>query len=210
MVAGGNVTYTCKQCGCTFTGWASDKRTFCSIACSYAGVGELIKKHGESRSRLYQIWLDMKNRCYCKTSPSYEYYGARGITICDEWRTHYLAFRAWSHANGYTATLEIDRIDTNGDYEPGNCRWATRGQQMCNTRKRRDAQTSKFRGVSWCSNVGKWRAQINKDKSHYHIGLYKTEVEAAIAYDKAAIQMHGAFASLNFPAGQHERIGVPS
>jgi hypothetical protein len=100
-------------------------------------------------------------------------------------------------SHGYSDELELDRRDGNGNYEPENCRWATREVQMHNTRKRRDAKTSRFRGVSWCANVSKWRAQINHLGQHMHIGVFATEAEAVEAYDTAAKRLYGEFANTN-------------
>lgn len=67
MVAGGNVTYKCKRCGRKFIGWASAFRAYCGVACSSANRSHDIKSHGESRTRLHQIWCHMKTRCLCPT-----------------------------------------------------------------------------------------------------------------------------------------------
>lgn len=89
--------------------------------------------HGLSKHPLHQIWRDIKTRCYNGKSNNYKYYGGRGIKLCEEWRD-FQAFYDWSINNGYKKGLSIDRIDPNGDYEPGNCRWTTMKVQQNNRR----------------------------------------------------------------------------
>lgn len=92
-------------------------------------------KHGMHKTSEYQAWRDLGQRCYNQNSRLYRYYGARGICVCERWRGE----------NGFTRFIEdmgkkpspefsIDRIDNDGNYEPGNCRWATKKQQRMNQR----------------------------------------------------------------------------
>ena len=90
--------------------------------------------HGDTGTRLYRIWKAMKCRCLNKNHPSYVYYGARGIRVCPAWADDYQTFKDGALANGYRASLELDRVDVNGDYEPGNCRWTTHREQSLNRR----------------------------------------------------------------------------
>jgi len=90
--------------------------------------------HGKTGTRVWNIWAGMLGRCYVKTSGSYRDYGARGITVCERWKT----FENFYVDMGDPPDKHsIDRINNDGNYEPGNCRWATSKEQRANQRPRR-------------------------------------------------------------------------
>ena len=91
-----------------------------------------VQTHKSTKTRLYKIYIGMKTRCYNKNSKSFHRYGGRGIKICDEWLKNFSVFSDWSLANGYSDDLSIDRIDTDGNYEPSNCRWVDTKTQSNN------------------------------------------------------------------------------
>lgn len=78
--------------------------------------------------------MHMKDRCYNKNNEKYKHYGGRGISVCEQWRNSYVEFSEWAKAHGYADDLTIDRIDTNGNYEPNNCRWVDYTTQNNNKR----------------------------------------------------------------------------
>lgn len=90
--------------------------------------------HDMSRTRLYRIFHDIKRRCYNENDTSYENYGARGISVCEEWRKDMISFFDWALANGYEDHLSIDRRENDGNYEPSNCRWVTKQTNNANMR----------------------------------------------------------------------------
>lgn len=94
-------------------------------------------KHGKTNTAIERKYFAIKTRCYNEKAQNYSYYGGRGIKMCQEWRDNSASFYKWAADNGYQEGLEIDRIDPDGDYSPENCRFATRAQQMQNTRRSR-------------------------------------------------------------------------
>lgn len=91
------------------------------------------EQHGGRYTRLYNIWLNMKQRCSNPKASHYEYYGGKGVSVCEEWQNSFSAFRDWALQNKYEDGLTIDRIERDKDYCPENCRWVTQLRQMSNT-----------------------------------------------------------------------------
>lgn len=124
-------------------------------------VSARFKVHGLTKHPIHKSWTDMKQRCYNPSSTIYEYYGGRGIKICDEWED-FKTFYDWSISNGWSEGLSIDRIDVNGNYEPSNCRWVSMKVQCNNKRSNRlltfDGKTLNI--SQWAEQTGIERATI--------------------------------------------------
>lgn len=91
------------------------------------------KKHGETGTKYYNIWRGIIKRCTVPTHRAWKSYGGRGITVCERWLSSFENFRA-DMGPRPSPTHSLDRKDNNGNYEPGNCRWATAKEQLNNTR----------------------------------------------------------------------------
>lgn len=116
-VSSANIGRTVNSCGCLRSENTSKMKTI----------------HGNRNTKLYGVWCSMKSRCHNPNTKSYKTYGAIGIEVCREWREDFAAFYKWSVNNGYKEGLQIDRIDNQKGYEPSNCRWVTRKENMNNT-----------------------------------------------------------------------------
>lgn len=140
-------------------------------------VKKLLKIHGQAKkgnhTRLYKIYHGIKARCFRTSNHGFENYGGKGITICDEWKNSFQNFYDWAMANGYTDNLTIDRIDSNGNYCPENCRWVTYKVQNNNTSRNHlityNGKTQTL--AQWAAETGikydTLRARL--DRSHWDI-----------------------------------------
>lgn len=137
-------------------------------------ASEKVVKHGMSDTRIHKIWTSMRNRCTNKSNPAYKDYGARGISVCEDWES-FEVFYQWAVATGYNDSLTIDRIDVNGNYCPENCRWATRQMQANNKRTSRRVQ---YNGE--VHTVSEWARIKNISKT-----LIKSRLDAGWTVDEA-------------------------
>lgn len=127
----GSTQYLCEcKCGKSFiTGISSLRRSkYKKCRCS---IGH---------SELKRVLRKIRERCYNKNSKDYKYYGEKGISLCQEWDNFPIKFVEWSLLNGWEKGLTIDRIDTNGNYEPSNCQWISRSEHSKKTMEHRWAQ----------------------------------------------------------------------
>lgn len=121
-------------------------------------------KHGYKGTQTYKSWQDMKSRCCDPNRREYKHYGGRGIEVCGQWRNDFIKFL---HDMGEKPQdLTLERVDNNGNYEPLNCKWATRKEQGRNQRTNR--MISYF-GETKC--LAEWSEHLGIDKATLHCRL---------------------------------------
>ena len=154
----GRSRWLCKcQCGTKYNVLSQtllDGRSTRCIKCSprTGNVSHGLCRNGKKPE--YFVWRSIKDRCFNPNTKAFKNYGVRGISICEKWKNSFEAFYKYMGSQPFKGS-SIDRIDNNGNYEPGNVRWATRKQQMANTRKQKH-------GVC----VKQWSQQNNLDRFH--------------------------------------------
>lgn len=104
---------------------------------SFSGTGNNQYKHGGRHTKLYRIWRGMKERCYDTHHISFNYYGAKGIEVCESWLNNFNSFREWAIKAGYKEGLSIDRKQSTLNYAPENCSWVTRSENTARGNKER-------------------------------------------------------------------------
>lgn len=138
---GHNALWACEcSCGVMHVTTGRTLRSGGSRSCGCLqkeGVSDRFKKHGDTGKPIKWAYNNMIQRCYNPKFPRFKDYGGRGISVCEEWRAGYLAFRNWAIANGYREGLTIERKDVNGHYSPENCCWIPMSMQGHNRRNNR-------------------------------------------------------------------------
>ena len=138
-----------------------------SRVCSVCGselpkVERTYKKKHKKQTKEYACWAAMKSRCLNVQNPQFNNYGERGIKVCDRWLNSFENFLF--DMGKCPPGLTIDRIDNDGDYEPGNCRWATMTQQSRNKRNNIwitiNGETKVL--TDWCNELDICRMTVSK------------------------------------------------
>lgn len=164
---GAKIKWLCRcDCGCDFVtcgGKIRSGEVISCPSCSRERVRLDRVTHGKRKTDEYRIWTHIKSRCFNPKVPSYKNYGGRGITMCDKWRESFDSFISDMGCRPST-DHSIDRINNDGNYEPGNCRWATRKTQMNNTRVNRliqiEGETKTM--TQWADVIGVCREVVYK------------------------------------------------
>lgn len=134
-----------KSCGCLAREKSKERET----------------KHGMFGTRIYNIWAGLKRRCYDSKVQSYKWYGGKGIKYCKEWED-FSNFYDWAIKNGYNDGLSIDRIDSNSDYSPENCRWV---DNITQGRNKKSNKVIEYNGEKHC--LSEWAELYNINYSTF-------------------------------------------
>lgn len=150
-----------------------------TVSCGCAKADVLYARnttHGESKTKLYERYCGMIQRCEYEKHISYRHYGAIGISVCEEWRASFLSFKKWAEQNGFKDELILDRINGDGNYSPENCRWVSR---EVNNQNAKPKKGTKYRGVK--KHKDKFRADIQVNGRGVFLGLFTDQESAAVA-----------------------------
>ncbi len=175
--------YQCGYCTNTFEAMVSNVTSGGVRSCG-CQINKQKITHGLTHNQFYDTWKQMLQRCNSPKNKKYKYYGARGITVCEEWLDvrNFVAWAEATHPN--TEGLSLDRIDNDKGYSPENCRWADRVTQRLNQRIGRN-NTSGYVGVN--SNGANWMARITVNNKRVCLGTFLTIEEAVQVRDNYII-----------------------
>ena len=161
------VMWLCRcDCGTTREVSGSALRGGHSTSCGRCRPKAGPVKHGMTGTPLYRKWLSMIGRCTLPSQAGYSRYGGRGIEVCARWR-EFENFAA-DMSDSFVPGLTLDRIDSDGNYEPGNCRWVTQKQQMLNT--------SRNRVLTWSGKsqtVAEWAEELGLNRTTLNVRLHR-------------------------------------
>lgn len=146
----------------------------------------MTKTHGKSETAENKAWRRMKTRCYNSNIPDYKYYGAKGVVVCERWRDSFENFLA-DMGERPSPKHSLDRIDSNGNYEPSNCRWATDYVQSRNQNLRKD-NLSGERGLWYHKKSGRWRPSIAVNSKSVYLGSFISKEDAIAARKEAELK----------------------
>ena len=165
---GGSARWKCKcDCGNETIVSASNLKTGAVKSCGCLRKVPQNKTHGLSKSQLYRMWISMIYRCENPKHNAYKYYGAKGITVCEEWHD-FSAFKKWADETKPFKDATVDRIDNNKGYSPDNCRWADMSTQANNRSSNLEIT---YNGET--HNLREWSEMLNLDYKRVHNRMNK-------------------------------------
>ena len=153
-----------------------------SCGCNKGAVcSQKAKTHGLTKTKEHHIWVAMKQRCINPNNKAYMRYGGRGIKVCDKWMNSFPAFLL--DMGNKPDGLSIERIDNDGNYEPSNCKWATRLEQNLNQRLQK-RNKSGYKNIRWREERHGWETYKRIRGKRIYLGLFTSKQEAINAQNK--------------------------
>jgi len=151
--------------------------------------GRSTGKNNATVSPNYRRWNNMRHRCHVESCKEYPRYGAKGITVCREWMEDFFTYDKYvmSLPNALKKGFTVDRVKSDGNYEPGNLRWSSATTQSRNC-KVGSNNTSGVTGVTWCKQQKQWRANITVNYKTIRLGRFNTVNEAAKVRSDAEVK----------------------
>lgn len=142
----------CIYCESTKNMRLSDFISNVAVSCKCRAI-----KHGMNRTKIYSVYANIKYRCYNSNHHEFHNYGGKGVIVCDEWlgENGFANFYEWALNNGYKEGLTIDRLSSDGNYEPNNCQWITRSENTIKSNKicqHRKANKGTYYGIDSNNN----------------------------------------------------------
>lgn len=135
--------YECSSCGKHIERRTSHVKASKTTECQACLMSKKFKTHGDTGTRLHNIWLQMRLRCTDTNNSAYRWYGAKGIKVDEEWET-YETFKDWAINNGYTEELTIERINSDKNYERSNCKWIPIEENRQRARDKRKVKIDRY------------------------------------------------------------------
>lgn len=177
--------YECQYCNKEFEAMVGNIRNKSTKGCG-CQRGKWFK-HGLESNRFYSTWSGLVARCTNPSNHKFYMYGARGITVCEEWLdvANFVAWAEKTYPN--TKGVSLDRIDNDKGYSPDNCRWTDISTQNINQRMKKN-NTSGYVGVGFNKSKGKWEASLKLNNIYKYMGAFLTLEEAVQARDNYIIE----------------------
>lgn len=129
------------------------------------------------KNKLKYRWRNMRQRCNNPQNDHYQYYGGRGIRLCSDWENDYDCFERWALQNGYHHTLQIHRIDWDGNYTPENCRFVTREEHA---KYRRGSYILSFEGKTQSLSLWARELGVSRQMLHHRLKCANWSIEKAL------------------------------
>lgn len=190
------VQYRCIcECGKEALAFSNSLRQGKKKSCGCLSIELFVARsttHGNRKHPLFNTYRKMVARCNDQNHDSYDYYGGRGITVCDRWLGESGFSNFIKDMGERPEGMTLDRINGDEGYNPENCRWATKSLQSFNRKPFKDTRTGVFEVKNKLGiKTGKWRALIRKDGKICYLGVFETKEEAIEKRIEAELEIYG-------------------